>query len=52
MTLNPTAKIPPSNVLYVSREGVLREMDKRRAPKALKKLRQIYNDLTFIIEST
>lgn len=51
MTLNPTAKIPPSNVLYVSRDGVRREIERRRSPKALKKLDVIYKELTFLIEN-
>lgn len=55
MTLNPTAKIPPFIVLVASREGVRRELDARRkhhSKRELKKLSIIYDQLTFIIQST
>jgi hypothetical protein len=55
MTLNPNAKIPPFNVLIISREGVRRELDARRknhSKQELNKLEAIYDQLTFIIKST
>ena len=51
MTLNTKAHIPPIEVLYASRAGVVREMARRRSPKAKDKLLVIFNELTFIIEN-
>jgi len=52
MRINAGSKIPPSNILKISRDGIRREIERRRSPKALKKLEVIYNELTFLIENT
>lgn len=51
MILNPNAKIPPIEVLYASCAGIVNEISVSRSRKAKRKLKAIYSQLSFIIQS-
>lgn len=53
MTITQNSKLPPASVLYASRDGVRREMERKRkySESQLKKLCMIYVQLDFIIKS-